>query len=85
MLIELPKLDEKLPDDFGGTYVDVDPVFTIGQEFDGPRLSESLPIHFTKNGLVIRLLVETQRQSEGPHVDGYRLSKLIHRRNSYIT
>jgi hypothetical protein len=70
------KLDEKLPDDFGGTDVDVDPVFTIGQEFDGPRLSESLAIHFTKNGLVIRLLVQTQRQSEGPHVDGYRFIKI---------
>jgi len=59
-----------LPDGFGGTDVDVDPVFAVGQEFDGPRLSESLSIHFAKYGLVIRLLVKTQRQSEGPHLDG---------------
>jgi hypothetical protein len=63
-------LTKKLPDGFGGTDVDVDPVLAIGQEFDGPRLSESLSVHFAKDGLVIRLFVETQRQSEGPHLGG---------------
>lgn len=56
-----------LPDRFGGTDVNIEAVFATRKEFHCPRLSESLSVHLAKYRLVVRLLVETQRHSEGPH------------------
>lgn len=56
-----------LLDDFGRTNVEIEPIFTFGQQFDRPLLGETLSVYFTENRFVIRLLVQAQRQSERCH------------------
>lgn len=58
-----------LLDDFRRTNGQIQTVFTVGQEFDRPLLGEPLAINLTEDGLVVRLLVQTQRQSKRCHHD----------------